>query len=108
MSKIMGTLKGYWLEILIGVFALTFTEDIRWPLFYFFIIFLIISEAQIDYLRKLVRVYQVVNEGKLLGIIKKLGITEDELQEIGDTVENSLTDSQRESLYKDMSDLGLK
>lgn len=43
-----------------------------------------------------------------MGIIKKLNITKEELQEIGDEVENNLTEEQRKSLYQDMDDLGLK
>lgn len=55
-----------------------------------------------------IRVFQVMNECKLVGIIKKLNITKEELQEIGDEVENNLTEEQRISLYKDMDALGLE
>lgn len=106
--KIIKILIGYWLEILVGSIILFAVNDTRWFLLYFLIIFLISSELRTDYIRKLVRVYQVFNEGKFIGIIRKLGITDEELQELGDEIENNLTDEQRKSLYKDMDDLGLK
>ncbi|MBI3335266.1 MAG: hypothetical protein HY001_02100 [Candidatus Portnoybacteria bacterium] len=59
-------------------------------------------------MRKLVKVFQVTNEGKLMGIMKKLKVTKEELQEIGDEMENNLTEEQRKSLYQNMDDLGLK
>ncbi len=108
MKKIFKTLLGYWFEILAGGAILLFVEDIRWFLFYLLIILLLTSERRTDYLRKLIRVFQVTNEGKLMGIIKKLNITTEELQEIGDEEENRLTEEQRKSLYQDMDDLGLK
>jgi len=108
MNKIIKTLLGYWFEILAGGVILLFIEDTRWFLFYLLIILLLTSEIRTDYLRKLIKVFQVTNEGKLMGIIKKLNITNEELQEIGDEVENNLTEEQRESLYQDMDDLGLK
>ena len=104
MDKIIKTLVGYWLDILAGGAILIFADDIRWFLFYLLIEFLLAS----DYLRKLIRVYQVTNECKLMGIIKKLKVTKEELQEIGDETENSLTEEQRKSLFQDMDDLGLK
>jgi hypothetical protein len=91
-----------------GIIILLATDDIRWFLFYFLIIFLVSSELRIDYIRKLVRVYQVMNEGKLISIIRKLGITNEELQKLGDETENNLTEEQRKSLYEDMDSLGLK
>ncbi len=108
MKKILKTLLGYWFEILGGGAILLFVQDIRWFMFYLLIILLITSEARMDYLRKLIRVFQVTNEGKLMSIIKKLNITQEELQELGNEFENNLTEEQRESLYKDMDDLGLK
>lgn len=108
MKKILKTLLGYWFEILAGGAILLFVQDIKWFLFYLLIILLVTSEARTDYLRKLIRVFQVTNEGKLMSIIKKLDITQEELQELGNEFENNLTEQQRESLYKDMEDLGLK
>jgi len=92
----------------LGMVLLFSTEDIRWFLLYFLVISLVTSERRTDYLRKLIRVFRVTNEGKLLAILKKLNITSDELQEIWDEVENNLTEDQRKSLFKDMDDLGLK
>lgn len=105
--QILKLLLGYWLEIGAGVLLLIVVEDVRWFLLYAFIIILLVSERQTDYLRKLVRVYQVTNEGKLLSIMRRMEITPEELQEIGDEVESTLTEKQRQSLYRDMDDLGL-
>ncbi len=101
-------LKSFWIEILIGAILLFAVDDIRWFLFYFLVIVLATIHYKAEYLRKLIRVFQVVNEGKLLGIIKKLNISEEELQDIGDSVEANLTEKQLKSLYKDMEDIGLK
>ncbi len=106
--KITKLILGYSIEIIIGAAILYFVEDIRWFLFYLMIVLLFTAEKRADYLRKLIRVYQVANEGKLMSIIRKMGIKPEELQKLGDEVESGLTEKQRESLYQDMNDLGLK
>ena len=106
--KIIKILLGYWLEILVGGLILIFVPDIRWFLFYLLVILLLSSALLIDSLRKIIRIYQVANEGKLMGIIKKLNITPEELQKLGDEYESTLTDKQKKSLYRDAHDLGLK
>jgi hypothetical protein len=106
--KIIKILLGYWLEILVGGLILIFVPDIRWFLFYLLVILLLSSALLIDSLRKIIRIYQVANEGKLMSIIKKLNITPEELQKLGDEYESTLTDKQKKSLYRDAHDLGLK
>jgi hypothetical protein len=73
----------------------------------FFFIFLIVSERQTDFLRKLIRVFQSVNDVRFISISRKLNISEEEGQKIGDEIENKLTDEEKKSLYADMDDLGL-
>ncbi len=106
--KIFKILISYWFEILAGIFILVFTEDIRYFLFYFLIIFLLTLELRVDYLRKIIRVFQAANEIKLKGIIKKLNITEGELLKIGDDIENNLTEEEKKSLIEDLKDLKIK
>lgn len=98
----------YWLEIGIGALLVLLAEDVRWFLFYAFVIVLWVTAHQIDYLRKVIRVFQTVNELKLLSIMQRLGITQEEGQALGDEMESNLTEEQRRSLYQDMDDIGLK
>jgi len=98
----------YWFEIGVGALLVWWVEDVRWFLFYAFVIVLWVTAYQTDYLRKLIRVFQTLNEMKLLGIMQRLGITPEEGQALGDEVESNLTEEQRRSLYQDMDDLGLK
>ena len=96
----------YLIELVIAIILIAIRLEVFLVYAFFSIVFKI--DMATDYLRKLIRVFQVTNEGKLRGIIRKLNISDEELQELGDEVENSLTDEQRKSLYKDMDDLGLK
>jgi hypothetical protein len=106
MNKRTATI-GLAFEVALAIGLIFYVDDIRW----FFVYFLIVSYFNAmywgNYLRKLIRVFQVMNEIKLLSIIKKLKITNEEGQEISDEVESQLTDEQRASLHKDMDDLGL-
>ncbi|MFH0857687.1 MAG: hypothetical protein V1848_02990 [Candidatus Magasanikbacteria bacterium] len=106
--KKTGMIIGLLVEVVLVLVLMFYTDDIKWFFLYFLIVFYFNSYFWGNYLRKLIRVYQVANEVKIMGIIKKLGVSEEELQEIGDEVENNLTVDQRKSLYKDMDDLGLK
>ncbi len=56
----------------------------------------------------MIRVFQAVNDIRFLAIMNKLGISQAELDKIGNQIEINLTAEQKKSLYKDMEDLGLK
>lgn len=106
--KKTGMIIGFIAEVTLIIVLMFYTDDIRYFFLYFLIVFYVNSAIWGNYLRKLIRVFQVMNEGKLLGIMRKLKITKEEMQKIGDEVESNLTEKQRKSLYKDMDDLGLK
>lgn len=91
MKRIKSLLVG-WLEILVGGLILIFVPDIRWFLFYLLIVVLMTSVMRADYLRKVVRVFQVENEVNLASIIKKLNISESEIQKARDDLSDSLMD----------------
>ena len=95
-------LTDFWAEALFGLAILFFREYAIFLLFIYIVIRLtIIYEA----FRKLIRVYQVANDVKLLAIMKKLKITEEEIQK--ETNENleKLTPKQREMLEKDFQSI---
>ncbi len=99
--KIIKILTNNWLVLLIGFILLSFFE-IRLFLFYFFIINLIQSEVRMDYIRKIIRVFQLWNEVKLISILKKLWVADKDLKKIGKEIEDSLTIKQRRSLEDDI------
>ncbi|MBU0661006.1 hypothetical protein KKG22_02380 [Patescibacteria group bacterium] len=95
----------YFIEITVAFLILFLFDSIEWFLLYAFVIYLIQSEKRTDCLRKLIRVYQVGNEIKLLAIIKKMNISEEEIDNI---FEDNLSDEQKKDLEKDFDDLSLK
>ncbi|MCL4405392.1 MAG: hypothetical protein M1361_01845 [Patescibacteria group bacterium] len=105
--KRLKSLLVVWLEILVGGLILIFVPDIRWFLFYLLVIVLMTSVMRADYLRKVVRVFQVENGVNLASIAKKLNISEAEIQKSRDDLSDSLLDDQRKSLHKDMEELGI-
>ena len=72
---------------------------------YFFLIFLIVSAKQLDYLRKLIRVFQVVNEIKILAIIRKLKITQDDLSIVAESQKSELGKEKWDEIEKEFDDL---
>jgi hypothetical protein len=105
--KRLKSLLVVWLEILLGGLILIFVPDIRWFLFYLLVVVLMTSVMRADYLRKVVRVFQVENGVNLASIAKKLNISEAEIQKSRDDLSDSLMDDQRKSLHKDMEELGI-
>ncbi|MBT3817075.1 MAG: hypothetical protein HOE80_03400 [Candidatus Magasanikbacteria bacterium] len=100
--KFIKSILGYFIEIILAIIILYVIKDINLFLLYAFIIYLISSEKRIDYIRKLIRVYQVGNEVKLLSIIKKLKITDEEIENI---FENTVTEEEKNNLDKEFNDL---
>ena len=94
-------LKGYWLEIIIGVILIFI--DIKIFLFFFFIVYLISSERRTDYLRKLIRTFHITNEVKIVAIMKKFEIDPSDAEEILNEMENSMTEEAINELEKDMA-----
>jgi len=105
--KKTGMIVGFITEVLLIIILLFYTDDIRYFFLYFLIVFYINAAIWGNYLRKLITVFQLRNEIKLLSITRKLEISDEEGQVISDEVENNLTEEQRKLLYKDMDSLGL-
>lgn len=95
-------LTDFWVEVLFGLAILFFQQYAIFLVFIYIVIRLtVIYEA----LRKLIRVYQVGNEVKLLTIMKKLKITDEEIQEEAKINLDKLTPKQRETLEKDFQSI---
>lgn len=107
MKKILLMIKPYWPELLIGVIILLCTSDIRWFLFYLLLFLILILSHLFDFLRKLIRVFQVANELKLKSIMAKLNVSEEDIKKITDELEEGLTEEQKNSLTKDAIEIGL-
>lgn len=99
---------GYWLELLVGAFIFFLINSIALDFFYVLLIMLISSEKRMNYLRALMRTYQIANDGKLLSLTKKLGITKEELESFGDELESQLTAEQMKALEEDFKIVGIK
>lgn len=79
MKAIFKSLLSFWLEILIGALILFNSDTIKPFLLYFFVVFLLTTFRYMDYQRKIIRFYQISNEIKIMAIIRKLKITDDEI-----------------------------
>ncbi len=79
--------------------------DLRLFLVYAFMALLIGLDMKVDYLRKLVRVFEVWNETKLIAIQRKMQITNEDITKIAEENMEKLTEEQRKSLEKDLQDI---
>lgn len=107
MENPIKIIQKFWIEILLGILIILNIEDIRWFLLYFLILFLIVSTKQIDYMRKLIRVFQVFNEIKLLAIIRKLKISDDEISIVADGERRNMGKDKWEEIEKEFNDLSI-
>ncbi len=75
-------------------------------LVYAFIRTMIFVDLQVSSLRKLSRIYQLVNEAKLFAITKALKISVDDIQKIFEAnLEENMTIEQKEEVERDMREL---
>ncbi len=79
MSERINIIVKFWVEILIGVLILFNADDIRWFLLYLLVLLLITLTLYVEYIRKLIRSFQVFNELKLIAIMRKLKVSADEM-----------------------------
>lgn len=103
----MKTFFTYALTILIGLIVIT-ADDIRWFLFYLLICLVFISyyiNRRVDYNRKMLRVFWVASDTKLLALAKKLGVTKEGIRRM--LIEEKATwgEENWKSFKKDMSDV---
>jgi hypothetical protein len=90
MKDTFAILLKRWLVITIGLIILTGSEDIRWFLMYFFIVYLITFEKEIQDIRKLLIIYHTINYSRILAVVRKLKITDDELDIVADDFKKQL------------------
>jgi len=104
----------YCIELLLGVIVFFVIKNISLDFFFLLLIVIFSLENRTNFLRALIRVYQVTNERNLSVInsnlslvIKKMGITEDELRkgyekyEFREKWKDEITKEQKESLEED-------
>ena len=80
-------------------------DDIRWFLFFLFVELLFVVTTHADYLRKMIRVFQVSNEIKLLAVTRKLKVTEDEISIVSDDVKRTIGENRWAQIEKELQDL---
>lgn len=101
-------LKRYWwwyiLEV-VGAIIINSIFGIVGLIIYCFIVILLNLAYYIDFLRGLIRVFQVGNEAKIVTIMRKLKITDKEMGDIAEEIKGKSTEKQWASLEKDIKDL---
>lgn len=97
--------KLFLLEFLIGL-SILFTLDLRWFLLYFLFLFLTIPYQQADYLRKLIRVFQIHNEIRLLAITRKLKISDEELSIVLDSQRKKIGEEKWKEVENELNEIG--
>ena len=95
----------YIIEVLISILIISFSFEAF--LVYVYIILLIKMDMTTDYLRKLIRVFQVANEAKLAAIARKLKITDEEYADIAKETQGNLTPEQWKSLEEDIKSISV-
>jgi hypothetical protein len=81
--------------------------SLKWSIFYVVCLLLFVSYAQMHYLRKLIRTFQVVNENRILAIMERLRISDADVKDVARRGMSSLTEEQLRNLDQDFRDLGL-
>lgn len=92
----------FWVEFLFGL-GILFWEEVAVLLLF---IYLVIRLTLIyEYLRKLIRVYQIGNETKILAITRKLKISREEISKLADEELDKLTVEQKTQIEKEFRDV---
>lgn len=94
-----------WLEILVGIIILFNADDIRWFLLYLLLIVILMVWQAANFLRKLIRVFQVANEAKLIVIMRKLKITDDEISIVADNLKEKMGVEKWNEIEKELQEL---
>lgn len=92
-------------EIAIALYFLFTAQYGLLIIFLYLWVMLFKIDGSFDFIRKLVRVYQSGNEAKLMAIMRKLKISNSEMQEIDQEIDGLLSENAKKSLQKDASDL---
>ena len=93
----------YGVEFIIALILISI--DLKWFLVYAFMALIFALDMKVDYLRKLIRVFQVANEVKIIAIQRHLKISNEEIEKITKEALDNLSEEQRKFLEKDIQDL---
>jgi hypothetical protein len=100
-------IKNYWSDyliiIILGVVFYSFSLEAF--LIYALVVILIRIDVSTNYLRKMIRVFNVTTESKILAIAHKFKIGDEEIIKVLDDIESRQTKEQKESLVKDSQDI---
>lgn len=99
MGKILKNIFLYGIEIIIALIIFEF--GLKYFLIYAFIMIIIKIDISVNYLRRLIRVFQIGNECKILSIVKKLEITDENITDTYNQNTSNLSDKQKKELEKD-------
>ncbi len=105
MNDVFKGIGKHWIDIAIGASFLIFVDDIRWFLMFLFIEVLLASWLHTNYLRKLIRVFQVANEAKIMAIANKVGVQKEEIEKIMKDEEEKIGEEKWKELEKDFADI---
>lgn len=102
---IIKILLKFWLEILLAIIILYWADNLQFFLLYGFVVILFTIWRLTNYLRKMVRIYQVFNEVKVLSIIRKLKITDDEISIVMEGEKNKMGKDKWDEIEKEFKEL---
>jgi hypothetical protein len=91
------------IEIAIAAFAMWIDMRLFW--LYFFVIVIWLVNRRIDYLRKIVRTFQIANEMKLLAIASKVGVEPADIERQYEVMWEELSPKQRSAVEKDLGEV---
>lgn len=104
------TLKAIWIELALGF--VIYLIDFRFFVFYAFCSLVFIVVWNCNYLGKLIRVFNTGTEAKLIAIMKKLKMTDEEIKRYGEEYMNEqkelVGEKAWEGVEKDFRDIQKK
>lgn len=93
----------YALEVAIAAVLIFIDQRLFWLYFFFIVIWLINQRA--NYLRRVIRVFQMANEVKLITIAEKLAISSEDFDRTFEKIRETSTPEKLESLEKDFREI---
>lgn len=96
-------IKENWIDILLAVLFIFISYKL-FAIFLFIEIIFQINKAK-DYIRKIIRVFQVESDMRVITIVKKLGIISDEISENTEKYYNNLSKSAWDKYVRDYEDI---
>ncbi len=100
MRGLLRTIKNYWVEIILALLILVFSEGTSKPFLFFFFI---VALNLVDTLSRFVRVFQIANELKMLAIVRKLKISDEEMSIVLDGEKMKVGEDKWKQMEKEIS-----